>query len=198
MKFCQDYNIELGNSTTYYPHGNGLAESSNKNLINIIKKMLSQNKKAWDSHLKYVVWEDRVSIKRSIGTSPFQLVYGLEAIFPIQLILPMMKLLQDEEAESDDMQRRINQLIEVQHVRDQVQLKSQAHQERMKEIFDKRTKERSFMVGDIVLKWDARREAKGKHGKIDNLWLGPFQIIVVKDNNTYELAQLDGDVLGLL
>jgi hypothetical protein len=57
-----------------------------------------------------------------------------------------MKLLQDEEAESDDMQRRINQLIEVQQVRDQVQLRSQAHQARMKEIFDKRSKERRFMT----------------------------------------------------
>jgi hypothetical protein len=103
MKFCQDYNIELGNSTDYYPHGNGLVESTNKNLIKIIKKMLSQNKKAWDSHLKYVVWEDRVSIKRSIGTSQFHLVYGLEAIFPIQLNLPLMNFLQYEDAESDDM-----------------------------------------------------------------------------------------------
>jgi hypothetical protein len=60
--------------------------------------MLSQNKKAWDSHLKYAVWVDRVNIKRSIGTSPFQLVYGLEVIFPIQLSLHVMKLLQDEEA----------------------------------------------------------------------------------------------------
>jgi hypothetical protein len=44
----------------------------------------------------------------------------------------------------------------------------------MKEIFDKRIKEISFMIGDLVLKWDARREGKGKHGKFDNLWLGPF------------------------
>jgi hypothetical protein len=41
--------------------------------------------------MKYVVWEDIVSIKRSIETSPFQLVYGSEAIFPIQLSLPLMK-----------------------------------------------------------------------------------------------------------
>jgi hypothetical protein len=44
----------------------------------------------------------------------------------------------------------------------------------MKKIFDKRTKERSLMIGDLVLKWDARREAKGKHGKFNNLWLEPF------------------------
>jgi transposase InsO family protein len=127
VQLCQNYNIELGNSTSYYPQGNGLVESSNKILIRIIKKMLSQNKKAWDSHLKYAVWEDRVNTKRSIGTSPFQLVYGLEAIFPIHLSLPVMKLLQNEEEESDDMQRRISQLIEVQHTREHVQIKSQIH-----------------------------------------------------------------------
>jgi hypothetical protein len=66
----------------------------------------------------------------------------------------------------------------------------------MKKIFDKRTKERNFMTGDLVLKWDAKREAKGKHGKFDNLWVGPFQVSAVQDNNTYELAHLDGELLG--
>jgi transposase InsO family protein len=35
--FCSDYNITLGHSTSYYPQGNGLAESSNKSLTRIIK-----------------------------------------------------------------------------------------------------------------------------------------------------------------
>jgi len=139
--------------------------------------MLSQNKKVWDSHLKCVVWADKVRIKRAIGTFPFQLVFGLEVIFPIQRNLLVMKLLQDEETKPDDMQRRINQLIQVQRVREQVQIMSQAHQARIKEIFDKRTKERNFIAGDLVLKWDARREAKGKHGKFDNLWLEPFHVV---------------------
>jgi hypothetical protein len=37
------------------------------------------------------------------------------------------------------------------------------------------------MTWDLVLKWDARREAKGKHGKFYNLWLGPFQVVAVQD-----------------
>jgi hypothetical protein len=195
VKFCQDYNIELGHSTAlHYPHGNGLAKSSNKKLIKIIKKMLNQNKKAWDSHLKYDVWENKFNIKRAIGTFPFQLVYGLESIFTIQCSLPVMKLLQDEEEKSYDMQRRINQLIEFQQVREQVQIKSHDHQARIKEIFDKRTKETNFMIGDLVLKWYARREAKGKHGKFDNIWLGPFQVVAVQEKNTYDLSQLDGEL----
>ena len=62
----------------------------------------------------------------------FQLVYGLEAIFPIQIILLLMNLLQYQEVEEDDMQIRISQLIELQQVRDRVQIKSQEHQERVK------------------------------------------------------------------
>jgi transposase InsO family protein len=49
INFCQKYNIILGHSTTYYPQGNGLVESSNKSLMTIIKKVLTENKKAWHS-----------------------------------------------------------------------------------------------------------------------------------------------------
>jgi len=46
----------------------------------------------------------------------------------------------------------------------------------MNNIFEKRDKERNFVVADLVLKCDARREAKGNYGKFYNLWMGPFQI----------------------
>ena len=65
------HNIILKQSTPYYTQGNGLDESYNKSVIATIKKLLSENKKAWDSRLKYVLWDDRISTKKSIGTSPF-------------------------------------------------------------------------------------------------------------------------------
>jgi len=45
IAFFHKYHITLGHSTAYYPQGNGLAEFSNKSLINIIKKVLEENKK---------------------------------------------------------------------------------------------------------------------------------------------------------
>ena len=53
--FCFKYGIVLSHSSNYYPQGNGLAESSNKNLMTIIKKTIGDNKKAWDSKNKYVL-----------------------------------------------------------------------------------------------------------------------------------------------
>ena len=46
IDFCNKYQITLGHSTTYYPQGNGLVESSNKSLVNIIKKLLEKTKRA--------------------------------------------------------------------------------------------------------------------------------------------------------
>eukprot|EP00253_Pinus_taeda_P009637 PITA_09637 len=45
INFCHKFHITLGHSIAYYPQGNVLAESSNKSLINIIKKLQEENKK---------------------------------------------------------------------------------------------------------------------------------------------------------
>ena len=76
VAFCEKHGIILNHSTPYYPQGNGQAESSNKNIIQSIKKLLKHNKRSWDSMLKYALWADRITVKQAIGTSPFQLVYG--------------------------------------------------------------------------------------------------------------------------
>eukprot|EP00253_Pinus_taeda_P015322 PITA_15322 len=91
--------------------GNGLAESSNKSLVNIIKKLLEINKKGWHKKLVNALWADRVSQKKSIGMSPFELVYGTDTVFPTSLAVPVVILLQEAGSEEDPMQRRINQMI---------------------------------------------------------------------------------------
>ena len=102
----------------YYPQGNGLAESSNKSLVRIIKKLLEDNKKAWHTKLKYALWAGRIRTKRAIGMLPFQLVYGVEVIFPASLGVPVMKLLRDPLDQPNPIQRRISQIIELNEVRD--------------------------------------------------------------------------------
>ena len=64
VEFFRKYKIKLGNSIAYYPQGNGLVESSNKSMLRIIKKMLSENKKIQDVNLRYTLWVDRDSVKR--------------------------------------------------------------------------------------------------------------------------------------
>ena len=124
--------------------------------------------------------------------SPYELVYGMEAKFPSSLGIPTIKLLQEIQAEPNDIQRRINQTIHLQQTREQVYDRAQILQEKLKKMFDKRAKAEDFCVGSKVLRWDSRREDKGKHAKFDFLWKGPFIISVVQGNNTYFLKSVDG------
>ena len=50
-KFALEYEIKLKHSTNHYPQGNGLDESTNKNLVNIIKKTIDQNPRNWHAKL---------------------------------------------------------------------------------------------------------------------------------------------------
>ena len=64
--------------------------------------------------LKYALWADIITIKKAIGTSPFQLVYGTNVVFPVQLGIPVMKFIQEIQEELSDIQRRIYALIQLQ------------------------------------------------------------------------------------
>ena len=102
--------------------------------MNIIKKLLEYNKKNWNKKLVCALWEDILTTKKSIGTSPYQIVYGMDAVFPSSLGIPVMKIIQESQVELNDIQRRINQAIHLQHTREKVYEISQVIQENQ-EIF---------------------------------------------------------------
>jgi hypothetical protein len=61
--FSLEKGIKLKYSANYYPQGNGLAESTNKNLINIIKRTVFENHKNWHNALFNALWANKVTPK---------------------------------------------------------------------------------------------------------------------------------------
>jgi transposase InsO family protein len=104
VEFCFKYGIVLSHSCNYYPQGNGLAESINKNLMNIIKKVIGENKKSWDRKIKYAVWADRIKTKTSTGKTHFELVYGLEEKLPVNLQIPILHFAQQYVTDGEEIQ----------------------------------------------------------------------------------------------
>ena len=72
------------NSTPYYPQANGQVEAINKVLKMMLRRMVGDHKSNWHHILFSVLWAYRNSVKIATGFTPFQLVYGLEAVLPIQ------------------------------------------------------------------------------------------------------------------
>jgi transposase InsO family protein len=98
-EFALEKGIKLKYYASYYPQGNGLVESTNNNLIKIIKRTVVENHKNWHNALLNVLWDDRVMPKSIIGNSPFFLIYGREEILPPHILLPSLQLSQKVQEE---------------------------------------------------------------------------------------------------
>ncbi|KAK1617589.1 hypothetical protein QYE76_023106 [Lolium multiflorum] len=81
-KFCDDMGIKLIRSSPYYAQANGQAEASNKSLIKLIKRKIDEHPKRWHEVLSEALWAYRMSCHGAIKTTPYQLVYGQEAVLP--------------------------------------------------------------------------------------------------------------------
>jgi hypothetical protein len=81
----------------------------------------------------------------------------------------------------------------VQQTREKMMDKAHEHQQRIKQDFDKKVRKEDFQSGYLVLKWDAPKQDRGKHGKFEALWIKPFKISEKFTNNTYKLQNLEGD-----
>ena len=89
-EFSLEKGIRIRYSANYYPQGNGLAESTNKNLLKILKRSIAENHRNWHTVLHQDLWANRVTPKSSIDNSPFFLVYGVDVILPPNLFLPSL------------------------------------------------------------------------------------------------------------
>jgi hypothetical protein len=176
IEFSLDKGIAIRYSANYYPQGNEVEESTNKNLVRILKKKIADNQRNWHSSLHNTLWDDRVTPKEDIVNSLYFLVYGQEAILPNRVYLPSLQLSQDSRGQpSSVIQQRIDTLLMLEEEREKEKSNFIAHQQIVKRWFDKhKDKENNFEVGDLVLQWHRENEPKGKHSKFQNLWLRPF------------------------
>jgi transposase InsO family protein len=102
VEFALKYNINIKYSAIYYSQGNGVVESTNKNLLWIIKKTIVKNQRDWHTALDTALWVDTVTPRNSLGTSPYFLVYGKEAILPPNIYLPSLQLSHSSRGQSSN------------------------------------------------------------------------------------------------
>jgi hypothetical protein len=91
-EFVDSYGFKLLNSSPYYAQANGQAESSNKTLVKLIKKKIEDNPRRWHEVLSEALWAHRISRHSATKVTPFELVYGQEAVLPVEVNLGAYRL----------------------------------------------------------------------------------------------------------
>ena len=131
---------------------NGAVEAANKNIKKIIQKMVVTYKD-WRETPPFALHGYRTSVHTSTGETPFSLVYGMEAVLPVEVEIPSLCVLMEAKlTEAEWCQTRYDQLNLIEEKRLTAMCHGQLYQQRMKKAFDKKVKPRVFREGDLVLK----------------------------------------------
>lgn len=190
--FCHDLGIKHSFSSPYYPQANGQAEASNKAIINLLKKMLNNSKRKWHERLVHALWAYRTTYRTATGVTPYSLVYGSEAVLPLELQVPSLRVaLSDFINDEQSKELRTMDLDSVEEQRVRTLAHIERYQERQKRQHHHGLNKRKIKEGDLVLK--AVREHADKFSAN---WEGPFLITKAYGNGAFRIADMDGNELA--
>ncbi|CAN6694588.1 unnamed protein product [Malus baccata var. baccata] len=79
-------------SNPYYPQSNGQAKSSNKILVNIIKRMVIDSPEKWHEKLGNTLWAYGTSKRAGTGTTPYALTFGQDAVLPMEINVSSVRI----------------------------------------------------------------------------------------------------------
>ncbi|XP_071739786.1 uncharacterized protein [Rutidosis leptorrhynchoides] len=84
------------------PFNKSTVEVTNKEIVARIKARLGLSQTGWVDELPNVLWAHRTTPKRSTGETPFSLIYGTEAVIPVEICVPIQRIMAfDIEANSE-------------------------------------------------------------------------------------------------
>jgi hypothetical protein len=181
-------------SSPYYPQVNGQVEVVNKSLKTILQQTINSTKSNWHLMLYLALWDYRTSVKTATGFSPFQLVYRLEAIFPIECQIPSLKLAVETLPDTTLLEERLLYLEQLDEQHRDAALANEAHKQRINCQYDRSVHPRVFSEGDLVLVYDQDKDPLGAR-KFKPMWFRPFIVNKFLEKGAYQLVDFEGNTL---
>ncbi|KAK9714901.1 hypothetical protein RND81_06G129300 [Saponaria officinalis] len=144
------------------------------------------------------MWTYRTTYRSVTQSTPYALVYGVEAVLPLELEIPSLRIaIQMGLTEEENDKLRLAELEALDDKRLDAQQKLECYQARLTRAFNKKVRPRSFQVGDIVLA--VRRHIIISHktgNKFTPKWDGPYVVQEVYTNGAYKIVDNDGLRVG--
>jgi hypothetical protein len=89
LEFCDDHYIRVDWSVVAHPKTNGQVEHANSMILQGLKprifNRLNKFSRRWLAELPLVIWSLRTTPSRATRLMPFFMVYGSEAVLPMNL-----------------------------------------------------------------------------------------------------------------
>ena len=150
-QICEQFKIKHHNSAPYRPKMNGAIEAANKNVKKIVAKM-TDTYKDWHEKLSFALHAYQTTVRTSIGTTPFLLVYGMKTVLLIEIKISSLRILMEAKLEKAEwVKARYEHLNLIEEKRLKALCHGQLYQKRMMRAHDKKVYPRQFREKDLVL-----------------------------------------------
>ncbi|MCO5602429.1 hypothetical protein L7F22_056561 [Adiantum nelumboides] len=190
----ENLSIKHVHSTPYYPQCNGLVEKTNGVLCKIITKHVRDRPQDWDKHLTAALWAYRTSFKVSTQFTQYHLLYGQEALLPIEVELGSLRVLARETTSSKEkLEQRILDLQRFELDREVATDYYITQANKKREQFNNKVKEKKLEEGMLVMRYDSRLDLSHSK-KFLQRWEGPYVIFKKFKNGSYRLQDLSGKI----
>ena len=85
---CRIFLTEKAKFTPYHPQGNGQVERFIRVIAHTLSKYCAEKPQAWDVYLPYITFVYNTTVHRTTGATPYSMIFGREAQYPIDLLVP--------------------------------------------------------------------------------------------------------------
>jgi len=82
---CKLLKIEKIQTSAYHPENNGALERSHRTLAEYLRHYINNDQINWDEWLSYAMFTYNTTSHTATGFTPFELMYGHQAILPTAL-----------------------------------------------------------------------------------------------------------------
>ncbi|GKA77026.1 retrotransposon protein, putative, ty3-gypsy subclass [Tanacetum coccineum] len=162
--WCEKLCIRQCFASVKHPQANGLVERANKSLGEGIKARLDERSINWLEEISHVLWAHRTMIKSSNREMPFSLMYGTEAVIPVEIGMPTLKTAKVDMIKNDEALEINLDLLEER--REQEVIQEAKIKAKMEKYYNARVRNTSFRPGDLVYRSNEASHAEdgGKLG----------------------------------
>jgi len=181
-------------ATTYHPQINGQVKVSNREVKQILHKIVNAQRNDWAMQLDDALWVYMI-VSTPIGTSPYHLVFGKACYLLVELehqaYWKLKKMNLDPQLAG---RKHMVQLHELEEFRLHAYENSKLYKLKTKRWHDKHIKSQIFEPVQKVLLFNSRLCLFP--GKLKSKWSGPFQVVRMTNHGAVELQRGVNSVIG--